>query len=210
MRGAGRRLPVSFLLLIACHGPPPPPTGAGATGALETPSADASGAGCGTPTGDADEGSFEQRTFREVLVGALRFPAKRLTWILFRSPGHARLRMLCQNSVHTPPLGLSLDGKENGESVWSVPSIVEYTGLAGPGLAYDLSTASQPSGLPGCEPPHVRLQLRCHEGRVEVLAAGEALIARARGLSALRRARRGRSRELQTYSRPQGARLRRG
>jgi hypothetical protein len=125
-----------------------------------------------------DEATLERRTFRHLLVGALVYPPRRLTWVLFRSATRARLQVLCQVGKPTSVRGLSLTGKENDETLWRAPIRTDYAGTraSGGSLSYRLSAASGPVGETGCETLPSVLLLSCRPEQVSVLAPGAALI----------------------------------
>jgi hypothetical protein len=132
----------------------------------------------GSPVAALDEAMLERRTFRQVLVGALRYPPKRLTWVFFRSATRARLQVLCQLGKPPSQLGISLTGTENEPTSWRPPTLTVYTGArAGEGsLRYRLSAVSGPVGETGCEVLPGALELACRPEQVAVLPAGATLI----------------------------------
>ncbi|HEX8107111.1 MAG TPA: hypothetical protein VF516_05245 [Kofleriaceae bacterium] len=125
-----------------------------------------------------DEATLDRRTFRHVLVGALRYPPKRLTWVLFRGAARARLQVFCQTGTPPSQQGLSLNGKENDEALWGAPVLTEYAGARSSEnpLSYRLPATAAVAGDSGCEPLPGVVNLVCRNEHVSVLAAGAALI----------------------------------
>jgi hypothetical protein len=124
-----------------------------------------------------DGATLERRVFRQVLVGALRYPPTRLTWVLFRSATRARLQVFCQVGKPPTQLGMSLDGKENDEARWPAPTLTIYTGARASEspLSYRLSATAGPTET-GCGAMPAALGLQCRPEQVSVLLAGAALI----------------------------------
>lgn len=164
---------------------------ASASGALPAASAAAADAGVETlPAAEAyaataglDEASLERRIFRQVLVGALVYPPKRLTWVLFRGATVARLQLFCQSGERTGVLGIRLTGKENEETTWGAPVRTDYAGtrVSERPLSYRLAVASGPVGATGCENVPSVLVLSCRPESISALRAGAALIVGRKG-----------------------------
>jgi hypothetical protein len=149
---------------------------------LSTPDAGAVGAAAEAYAA-LDEATFERRVFRQVMVGALVYPPRRLTWVLLRSTSRARLTVLCQVGIHAPLIGMSLTGSENDESLWGPPVLAHYDGVrsgAGP-LSYRLEGTRGVGGDPKCEAMPGALLLVCRPETIPVLSAGAALIVGKRG-----------------------------
>jgi hypothetical protein len=191
------------LALGGCRGtggsPRDSPAGSSATAALpalprqvedagpRSPPASAPDAGVVGAAAEAyaalEEAGFERRVFRQVLVGALVYPPRRLTWVLFRSASRVRLTVLCQVGIHAPLIGMSLTGSENDESLWGPPVLGRYDGVrsdAGP-LSYRLEGAPGVGGDAKCEATPGALFLACHPETIPVLSAGAALVVGKRG-----------------------------
>ena len=130
--------------------PPPPASSPVAAEAAAPPVVDA-----GPPVSAPSFAAFEapdtdRRTFRHLLVGALTSPALR-------------------------PLGVSLTGKENDESIWQPPVETNYVGPRS-GDTYALAAVPDASGASACEKLPATLQLTCKTEQVAVLPAGAALV----------------------------------
>lgn len=119
----------------------------------------------------------ERRVFRHVLVGALRYPPRRLTWVLSRGAMQVQLQVFCQLGKPSSQSGISLTGKENDESMWRDPVVTTYVGTRSrkDPQAYALSIAGDP-GDRACEALPDTLQLRCRTDRASVLRAGATLV----------------------------------
>jgi len=122
------------------------------------------------------------RTFRHLLVGALMRAPIRLTWTEWTHDAHTRLRVACQEGGHAKIAGLgrpglvgvALTGKENDESYWFPPVVVDYRE---PGAIHDLVAVSPLPTQHGCSGLPAKLRLTCKPDRVAVLGVGAALIA---------------------------------
>jgi len=96
--------------------------------------------------------TFERRVFRHVLVGKLRYPSQRHTWVLYRGATRARPELYGRAGRRDPVTGISLDGKENDEGYWLAPVFARDTGVrmgASP-LTYRLDLEVAPSGGSEC------------------------------------------------------------
>jgi hypothetical protein len=117
----------------------------------------------------------ERATFRQVLVGGLVYPPRRLTWVLFTGGGRARLDRFCQFGPRTPAVGVSLSGRENDERLWGPPVVARYAGVKERAASrYRLERVLGAEGE--CEATPARLHLSCRPQTVSVLPAGAALI----------------------------------
>jgi hypothetical protein len=189
---------LALLVLGACRGkssgqaqppvPSAPPLGGAGPSTSTTPSEGTAGL-LPAPLPDAasvglDEATLERRTFRQIVVGGLVHPPKRLTWVLFRSAARVRLHLFCQNGA--PPaghFGISLDGKESEEAMWGVPTRMDYVGkrVNESPLSYRIAAASGPVGDTACEKAPSILLLSCRPEQVSVLHAGAALVVGRKG-----------------------------
>ncbi|XXY48271.1 hypothetical protein WME91_50555 [Sorangium sp. So ce269] len=124
-----------------------------------------------------DDATLDRRVFRQVLVGALRYPPTRLTWVLFRSAARARLQVFCQVGKPPTQLGMSLNGEENDETRWPAPTLTVYTGARASDHppSYRLSATAGPAET-GCGVMPGALGLQCRPEQVSVLPAGAALV----------------------------------
>jgi len=136
----------------------------------------------GERTSDGGEApSRGARSFRHLLVGALMRAPIRLTWTAWTHDAHTRLRLACQEGGHAPIAGLgrpgligvALTGKENEDSYWFPPVVVDYQETA---ATHELTAVSPPRSQRGCSGLPAKLRLTCTPDRVAVLAAGAALI----------------------------------
>jgi hypothetical protein len=129
------------------------------------------------PAGALADALRERRVFRHVLVGALRYPPRRLTWVLSRGATQVRLQVFCQLGKPSAQSGISLTGQENDESMWRDPVVTTYAGARSgkDPQWYALSIAGVP-GDRACEALPDTLQLRCRADRARVLRAGAALV----------------------------------
>lgn len=120
---------------------------------------------------------MERLVFRQIAVGALVYPPRRLSWVLHRGSTTARLDVLCQTGVGTPPTGLSLTGRESDEHIWSAPALTRYAGtIGGEGRkTYKLARVG-PASSPGCESMPVSVELSCRSEAIAVLRAGARLV----------------------------------
>lgn len=173
---------------VAVPPAPPNPTGDAALDAVPDASAPpapttATDAGAG-PAAEPnvaaealDDATLDRRVFRQVLVGALRYPPTRLTWVLFRGAARARLQVFCQVGKPPTQLGMSLNGDENDETRWPAPTMTVYAGArasADP-RSYRLSATAGPTET-GCGVMPGALVLQCRPEHVSVLSAGAALV----------------------------------
>ncbi|WP_437626268.1 hypothetical protein [Sorangium sp. So ce1151] len=124
-----------------------------------------------------DDATLDRRVFRQVLVGALRYPPTRLTWVLSRSAARARLQVFCQVGKPRTQLGMSLNGEENDETRWPAPTLTVYTGARASDHppSYRLSATAGPAET-GCGAMPGALGLQCRPEQVSVLPAGAALV----------------------------------
>ena len=170
--------PANAAELVASAEPTPasaPPTGAKGAEALRAAEASAA----------LDEATLERRTFRQILVGDMMYPPKRLTWTLFRGKNRLRLDVLCQAGVNAPEpgRGISLTGQENDETKWSAPVRTRYAGTRDSEgqISYRLPAESGAVGETGCQRMPRVLLLACHPEQISVLRPGAALIVGRRG-----------------------------
>ena len=194
---------LALLALLACRGktsgqaePPLPSARPVMSGAVPSTSTSTSITKVEEPAGrlpasppDAasvglDEATLERRTFRQIVVGGLVRPPKRLTWVFFRSATRVRLHLLCQNGA--PPagqFGISLNGAESDEARWGVPLRTDYVGkrVSERPLSYRLAAASGPVGETACERVPAVLVLACQPAQVSVLHAGATLVVGSKG-----------------------------
>lgn len=126
---------------------------------------------------ELDEALFERLVFRQVSVGMI-VKSRRLTWVLSRAQGRARLHLLCQPGV-TPhgERGHRVNGTENDESVWGPPVLTVYAGpqTTQVPLSFRLEAVGGSTGDDDCARPPPVLQISCRTGSVPVLAAGSVL-----------------------------------
>lgn len=129
------------------------------------------------PQASLAEASMERLVFRQLAVGALVYPPRRLTWVLHRGSKTARLDVLCQTGVDTPPTGMSITGGENDEHIWSAPALTRYTGTASGegGKTYKLTLVG-PVGNHACESMPAAVELSCRPEMIAVLRAGARLV----------------------------------
>lgn len=149
-----------------------------ATPVIVDASATASSAGTADAAAATPEVIPEQRTFRQVIVGLIRFPGKRRTWVLLRATDHVRLRLACQLSAQQT---LRLDGRESDDAQWGPPVVTEWEGVLGQDLSGELTLSPGSAGSTACGDQPARLELQCHDDRVDVHAAGAILVAPRRG-----------------------------
>ena len=159
----------------------PPPAPVATTPPASSASAPDAGAleGCEAARArdELDEALLDRLVFRQITVGLIDAP-RRLTWVLSRAQGRARLHLLCQPGVtRNGERGNRVNGSENDESVWAAPVLTVYAGrqTGQTPLSYRLDAVSGSTGDDDCARPPQALILSCHPGSVTVLAAGSVL-----------------------------------
>jgi hypothetical protein len=142
----------------------------------------ARGASAETPSDSAAarlaEATLERRVFRHILVGKIRYPSERLTWVLSRSVTRVQLEVFCQDGQKQPSTGIRLDGAETSESYWLPPATVRYAGkkTRDNPLRYELSIAAGTPEGSWCASAPGTLILDCKHTKVSMLPAGAVLI----------------------------------
>lgn len=123
-----------------------------------------------------DEATADRRVFRSLHVGMLD-PASRGDWTLVRGATRARLEVAAQTAK---AIWIDqLDGKENQESLWVAAKTTVYLGsIDGMALHFTRVCTELPKSACRVIPSEApeRLDLECKPARVEVLAAGTALV----------------------------------
>jgi hypothetical protein len=120
------------------------------------------------------EATMERRVFRQISVGALNFPARRTTFVLYRGGDQARLDVFCQEGKKSPALGIKLQGEELDESRWLPAAAVRYAGTETAPGTWRLERLGAEE--PGCRDAVAELTLTCKTAKVVVRPAGARLI----------------------------------
>jgi hypothetical protein len=124
------------------------------------------------------EASLERRVFRHILVGKIRYPSERLTWVLSRGATHTQLEVFCQEGQKQPSTGIRVDGAETSEAYWLPPMITRYVGrkMRDNPLRYELSSIDVPHEGSWCASAPSTLILDCRPANTSVLSAGAVLV----------------------------------
>ena len=132
----------------------------------------------GSSVSALEDATFDRRVFRHVLVGKVRHPSQRVTWVLYRGATRAHLEIFCQVGQSHPALGITLNGKDHDESYWLPPASARFVGgvVAGHPLTYRMTAESVPSIDTTCGGWPSSFQLECRPEKVGVLSADAILI----------------------------------
>ncbi len=123
------------------------------------------------------EATMERRVFRQISVGLITYPSRRLTWVLYRGDDEARLELFCQDGDRTPTKGIQLDGRELDEAYWKEPQVARFAGRRVKPLAYELRREEAPKdGTARCAHLPEVVTLGCVNARISVRPAGARLV----------------------------------
>jgi hypothetical protein len=130
-----------------------------------------------TTARELEEGLRNGEVFRQVLVGAIAFPSRRLTWVRSQDDRRVELTLFCQTQRGSGVPWLHLDGREQLESTWSTPVRTTFRGpRRADGEPLRLSTTDDLGPLWACVKVVRSLIMTCRPSVVPVLRAGARLL----------------------------------